>query len=648
MSNNVLTYRPDIDGLRALAVLCVLFFHAFSTIFPGGFIGVDIFFVISGYLISKIIFISLEKNDFSLINFLSRRVLRIFPALLIVILIFIVLGVQLLYIDELNQLYKHALSGLLFISNHTYSQESGYFDLGSETKPFLHLWSLAIEEQFYLIWPVLLIGIYKLQPKKLCTYILILIIVSFAWNIVQNRTNFAQSYYSLFCRAWELLLGAWLSIRNTQQNAKPYFNNDQASALGVIFIITGLIFITPNSVHPGVVTLLPVCGCALLIYAGPDAPFNRSILANKWLVAIGKVSFPLYLWHWSILSFWSIQFGSELSVIQKLAALLISFVLAGVTFRFVESPIRRTTMPKRTAGLLILVAVGLGAFVLYLERWGGSRNGFALDAAAQQFYAKYANEPSGRWLEKFESEFRHECNFFQVQAYYEGNTTNVPRAEIAPSCFTADPTKEHRVLIWGDSHAQMLNSGLARYLPTNWQRLQIASSGCTPSINARGPSNSHYCLQSNWFALETVKHLKPDVVIVAQSQGHNVAEMKRTSDKLLSLGAKKILFMGPSPHWTSDLPKIVVRRLWPNIPERTKVGLDVKFMILNERLKSKFVNTGSSVYVDLIDLFCNTQGCLVYLDGKDDFELTSWDYGHLTQSASDYVAKHLIPLMTKK
>jgi hypothetical protein len=124
--------------------------------------------------------------------------------------------------------------------------------------------------------------------------------------------------------------------------------------------------------------------------------------------------------------------------------------------------------------------------------------------------------------------------------------------------------------------------------------------------------------------------------------------MKRTSDKLLSLGAKKILFMGPSPHWTSDLPKIVVRRLWPDIPERTKVGLDVKFMILNERLKSKFVSSGNSVYVDLIDLFCNSQGCLVYLDGKDDFELTSWDYGHLTQSASDYVAKHLIPLMTKK
>lgn len=642
--HNLIAYRPDIDGLRAIAVACVLVFHAFPKILPSGFVGVDIFFVISGYLISKIIIISLQRNEFNYFHFLSRRILRIFPALLIIIILFLALGVLTLYIDEISKVAKHALSGLLFISNYTYAQEAGYFDSASEVKQFLHLWSLAIEEQFYLLWPMLLFMCYRLTPSKLKLFTIILIVCSFGWTIYQVKSNFINAYYSPLCRAWELLIGAWLAL---QPASKPLKNNNTISIFGLILIVCGLILISPKSTHPGFITLLPVCGCALLIYAGPNAFLNKVVLSNRYLVAIGKFSFPLYLWHWPILSFLTIQRGGDLLVIEKCFALLGAVLLSWLTFRYVESPIRQTTNPRKTTLALLSAMAVMVCVAGGVHKWG-SHFYSTLDPTAEEYYAMYANDPPGRWLEKFEVGFRNECNFFQVDAYHRGETTNIPRKEIAESCYTPAHDKEHRILIWGDSHAQMLNPGLTARLPPSWQLLQVASSGCVASINDQKPSSQHYCVHSNWFALDTVKRVQPDVVIIAQSQGHNNAEMKRTAAELLRRGAKQVLFMGPSPHWTGDLPKIVVRRLWPNIPERTRVGIDVQFMLLNEKLKSDFINTANSAYVDLIDMFCNPTGCLVHLGSEYDFELTSWDYGHLTPSASDYAAKRLLPIIIKK
>jgi hypothetical protein len=266
----------------------------------------------------------------------------------------------------------------------------------------------------------------------------------------------------------------------------------------------------------------------------------------------------------------------------------------------------------------------------------------------EQFYAYYANDPTDRWLKFFERDFHHECNFYQIDRYYEGRPTNQPKTDIDKSCYTPDALKDKRVLIWGDSHGQMLNYGLSKKLPQNWQILQIASSGCIPSVVYQKQTESDYCAQSNWFALKVISEVKPEVVLLAQSVNHSSEEMKLISKKLASIGVKRVIFVGPSPHWEDDLPKLIIRQLWPTIPYRTFVGIKKDFIALNTKLKKQFVTTASDVYADVIDLFCDDKGCLTRLIENDLFTLTTWDQGHLTRTASEYLAdKLLVPEITK-
>jgi hypothetical protein len=201
-------------------------------------------------------------------------------------------------------------------------------------------------------------------------------------------------------------------------------------------------------------------------------------------------------------------------------------------------------------------------------------------------------------------------------------------------------------MLWGDSHAQMLNIGLRKTLPDNWQILQVTSSGCAPSVSNQRPSDLHYCLQSNWFALKVAREAKPDVVILAQSVNHRYEDIRDLALTLKSFGVKQVIFVGPAPHWQDDLPKIMVRQLWPSLPMRTWVGVDKTFQALNETLKHEFENSPTAIYIDAMALFCNQDGCLTRLDDETTAELTSWDRGHLTPSASGYLAKKLlVPVM---
>lgn len=643
-TNNLreLAYRADIDGLRSVAVLSVLIFHAFPNVLPGGFIGVDIFFVISGYLITKIIINGLAENNFYFREFWSRRIIRILPATLLVLMCTLVFGMLFFYDDERNQLFKHLVGALLFISNITYSNEAGYFDSVSDTKPLLHFWSLAIEEQFYIIWPIFLIIFYKYYPKKIIYLISALIFLSFCWNLYQLKQSTAIAYYSPLCRAWELMIGAWLAAKQipTQDARRATI----LSSCGVALIIVGLLMTSATSRHPGPITLLPVLGTFLILLSGPAAQFNRTVLSNGILVEVGKISFPLYLWHWPLLSILAIYTAGAPSALQSALALFTSLIFAWLTYKFIEQPIRKRANKLKTAALLGLALFGMLLLVGGMHRWGNfTFNSLALDSAAMSYYEKYSNEPVGAWLTKFESEFRHECNYFQIDAYYRGQVTNVPKPEIDESCYRLDSTKEARMLIWGDSHAQMLHSGFRKNLPSQWQLLQVASSGCMANANVKRASSVDYCAQSNWRALETIRETQPQVVVIAQSQNHSVSEMNHIHNEVTRLGVRTVIFLGPSPHWKSDLPKIVVRQLWPEIPERTKIGLDVRFIKLNETVKASFIESNNKKYIDVIGVFCNTGGCLVHLGLEYDYELTSWDYGHLTAAASDYLARQIIP-----
>jgi len=218
----------------------------------------------------------------------------------------------------------------------------------------------------------------------------------------------------------------------------------------------------------------------------------------------------------------------------------------------------------------------------------------------------------------------------------------VPRQGIAQSCTERDPEKSHVVMIWGDSHAQHLYWGLRENLPADWQILQVASSGCLPDPGVDGPSASDYCRQSNWIALQTVAKAKPDVVVVAQGTGQAVDRFETIADKLEQLGAGRVLVAGPAPHWTTGLPEIVARKLWPDTPRRTLVGVNWQMVEVNDTLKRGFKSSARLAFVDIQSVFCAADGCLVYLGEDRQAGLTSMDDGHLLPIASDYLARQLL------
>ena len=330
-------YRKDIDGLRALAVILVILFHAFPEALPGGFIGVDIFFVISGFLITSILLGSLDQNKFSFLDFYSRRIRRIFPALSLILFFSIFLGWFVLFADEYRLLGRHILASAGFFQNLNLLSESGYFDEAADTKPLLHLWSLGIEEQFYLIWPLILWFGHKLKINQ----ILLIGIIgfgSFGFNLMNAYSDQAFAFFSPLTRFWELSLGAALSYWTIKAN--PFRRYKNISVIGFCLIIVGILIITSKSAFPGWLALLPTLGALLLIAAGEQGLINRSLLSNRAMVSLGLISYPLYLWHWVLLSFLRITEGGEVDLALRFIAIILAILLSIFTYNFVERPIQ--------------------------------------------------------------------------------------------------------------------------------------------------------------------------------------------------------------------------------------------------------------------------------------------------------------------
>jgi len=331
-------YRPDIDGLRAVAILSVICFHAFPKIIPSGFIGVDIFFVISGYLISTILFGSLEQDTFSIFEFYERRICRIFPALIAVMFMCIVAGWYILFVDEYRQICKHILSSSVFIQNITLWKESGYFDTIADTKPMLHLWSLAIEEQFYIFWPLLLAFIWKRRINFLYITV-ILAIISFVSNIYFSITAPVADFYSPISRFWELMIGGILAYLQLHRPELIRNHKNIQSVFGFSLLAIGLIIINKERSFPGWWALLPTIGTFFIISAGATAWLNKNILSSRLCVWCGLISYPLYLWHWPLLSFATIVWPSP-GYKLKIVILSLALILSVATYLYIEKRFR--------------------------------------------------------------------------------------------------------------------------------------------------------------------------------------------------------------------------------------------------------------------------------------------------------------------
>ncbi|MCM1129668.1 MAG: acyltransferase [Alistipes senegalensis] len=462
-----IAYRPDIDGLRAVAVLLVIGFHAFPKYIRGGFIGVDIFFVISGFLITSLILKDLEKHSFSFTDFYTRRIRRIFPALSIVLSASLIFGWFGLLPDEYRQLGKHTAGGAGFISNLILWKESGYFDVASELKPLLHLWSLGIEEQYYILFPLFLYGLWK-KKLNLLTGTTLLMLISFGINLALYKKNPVADFYFPGSRFWELLAGAtlayltlypskakWITPLREKRDKLLYsliytdkdktrqqnLSGNLLSILGILLIAFIAYKLTKGHPFPGKWAILPVLGAVFLIAAGPEAAINRKILSFKPLVWIGLISYPLYLWHWPLLSFARMIQGKTPSSLVRAGLVLLAFILAGLTYILVERPIRFGRYRKAKAiGIGVAVAI-LGLAGLYVKNHKGlpnRANMVAYEKRAEQLIVPPARDEAG------------------VEYVCKEKTPRLICCRYSGTDF------EKTVAVVGDSHAQSAYPGIAK------------------------------------------------------------------------------------------------------------------------------------------------------------------------------------------
>ncbi|MDX8385897.1 MAG: acyltransferase family protein [Gallionella sp.] len=384
-------YRGDIDGLRAIAVLSVVTFHVFPDWIKGGFVGVDVFFIISGFLISSIILSNLQRGTFSFSEFYVRRIKRIFPALILVLVTCWILGWFLLLPEEYRRLGKHIAGGAGFLSNFLFWQEAGYFDNAATTKPLLHLWSLGIEEQYYVVWPLILYVAFK-RYLNILILIIAIALVSFSLNVYVSHVDHVQGFYSPLMRAWELLMGSLLayltlhkisisekicqalsmalrksvvisdSARNSLNHAK--------SLIGALLVGSAFFLISKESLFPGWWALLPTVGAFLIISAGQHAWLNRTLLSHRLLIWFGLISYPLYLWHWPLLSFMNVILGEAPPVEMRIILVLVSIGLAWLTYMYVEKPIRfnKSLRPAVMMSVMIFVVGLLGVLTYFMEK----------------------------------------------------------------------------------------------------------------------------------------------------------------------------------------------------------------------------------------------------------------------------------------
>ena len=452
-----LTYRADIDGLRALAVLAVIGFHVSPQFVPGGFVGVDVFFVISGFLISGLLFAEFRERDaFDAFEFYARRIRRILPALIVVLVACWGIGWLVLVQSEFEQLQLHIAGASVFVPNVVLWSEAGYFDRPSEFKPLLHLWSLGIEEQFYLLWPPLAYFWWK-QRLNLLSLAILIVAASFALNVVFVGRYGTATFYLPHSRVWELLVGAVLAYRHAFHRAPLGAVVANALAWTGLCLVGAAVFGFAKAIeYPGWWALVPTIGTAMLIVAGRDAFLNRAILGRRGLVFIGLISYPLYLWHWPLLAFVRITESGHPSPGLRAAAVALSFLAAWMTFVLVERPVRRTVSvrtPLRVmATAVLLLAVGAGSFAMARSSTVTSRTPqFATEV--DSFF------PSPR--------FDPQCNrSFPTKGEY------CQQYAAAPKVTTA---------LIGDSHAEHYLHGVgARLAPRGENVVHLGQSGCPP------------------------------------------------------------------------------------------------------------------------------------------------------------------------
>lgn len=630
-----LKYRPDIDGLRAVAVLSVLAFHIGLHGTQGGFVGVDVFFVISGYLISSIVFTEIAESRYSLIGFYERRIRRIFPALFAMLAVFSVFAVMYLLPAELVAYGKSMLAATASASNFYFWRHSGYFD-SPTSYPLLHTWSLAVEEQFYISFPLFLVLVRKFFPTRLRQSVIILFCASLVASAVVVSQNRETAFYMPYTRAWELLLGTILSLQMFPGLQRAWQRN-LATLGGIGLIAFSILFYTERMLFPGLSALTPCVGSALIIGAGESgSSLIGKILSWRPIVFIGLISYSLYLWHWPVivLQQMGVFVGASAITSQRVAALLpkhrldmilevvLSLVLGILSWRFVERPFR--SGPLRLsgrplfalAGAVMIILMGFSSLTVFAKGFKGRFPADALEVASVHHDS--------------EEIVRTGC-FITSDYHFENYNYNL--------CLHKDDSgKKNNYLLLGDSHSAMLWSALSLALP-NANVMQASTFDCAPLLQAE-PHPDCEKMIAYIFQSYLPSHSIQGLFMVGRWSEKELPELTTTIAWAKQHNIPVTVF-GPVPEYDGPLPRLLAYSIaWnkPNFASQHRVN---NIGAIDVKMQSMAADVWHVRYISLYQELCGVDGCAEYADRAHKIPIMD-DDNHLNQFGANLVVRRLV------
>jgi peptidoglycan/LPS O-acetylase OafA/YrhL len=615
-------YRTDIDGLRALAIGAVVLYHVDAYGFSGGFVGVDVFFVISGYLITNIILRDLELGTFSVADFYRRRILRIFPALFFTVAMVTMLAHMTMLPQELAQYARSLGATVLFISNFEFYHEADYFELGSAARPLLHTWSLAIEEQWYLFWPLILAAVGLPRRSVLIITAIAVTIVSLLLSTFLVSIDAAATFYLLPTRAWELGIGALAAISGVRPQRRML--NETLAVGGLVLILGSVNLYTYQTLFPGLAAVPPCLGAALIIVTGQKDTFVGKVLSLKVLQFIGWISYSLYLWHWPLIVFTEIGLFLPMVPSVAIGVVAASLILATVTWYFIERPFRMGSILANSAVIKRGLAASLAGLVIAIAIPISTR--FILNLTPDQIEIS-------------------DYLFFKEDAYFRrGICFKVgPQSNFKPEeCFKRKGTVPIVTLV-GDSHAAHLWFGLSAY--SDLLDVQQATfTGCVARLSSQSSEKDCEGLMDSALRGQLPLQGKSAALIIASRWRHtDVAELELTLKSPAVRAAHPIL-IGPIPEYSMALPRLLVyadmngRR---DLVNRSRVTL---VFDLDKEMRLMAARTGTP-YFSLVDLLCRDGQCQTLAAKNVPMQ---FDYGHLTPEGSRVVADAMIPFILEQ
>lgn len=624
-------YRPEIDGLRALAVIPVVLFHAGFSLFSGGFVGVDIFFVISGYLITSIIIADKEKGTFSIINFYERRARRILPALFLILLVCLPFAWAWMMPNQLKSFARSMVHVLFFISNIFFYDESDYFSDISAESPLLHTWSLAVEEQYYILFPLLFIVLWKYGRKNVIKFIVGGLLASLALSEYGWRFDPVANFYLVLSRAWELFSGSLCAFYLVDK--KP-IKNDILSFLGLFLIVVSIFIFDETTPFPSVYALVPVIGACLIIVFGETRTYVSKILSNRCFVGIGLISYSVYLWHHPIFAFARLRSLGEPSIHVMAGLSVLSVILAFFSWKYVESPFRKKKDRGGFSRKTIFATAGAFSFCFLVISLVGS----SMKGLPERFDGKMNTILNAQ---KGDTSQCHNRFKYSIDDIKNGET-----------CIIGDSGFTPKIAVIGDSHASRITDALGRLLENNEQSaVTYNASWCVPLIGiTSSQKNRRHCsglIDASYDAVLNDNNIETVVLVAAWAKytsgylpdgenatvfgangitpdliNNNPFVFKGALEKTLSRikdSHKRIVIVGSVPEFTINVPQALAKIQLFSERAVVKHQLNKKLLVTpndynerNEEVLKAFEETSqrySFEYINPRDIYCSEEFC---------------------------------------